>query len=844
MSGTLGAVMSSPPNPPTPPTAPPARRVPGRRVVAAIIALALLVFVIGLLTATRGPEGDAAGDPPDREARPPASGEERAPGLAVPARGIGSPDGTVAAEAPPDRDDDRNAIIGRVVDEAREPVAGASVTLQVEGRVAATTSSGADGTFRLVAAAVGSPPRWVVRAERAEAVAARRVVADPLRVGPAPVGDLVLRAGTTLVVRVTDGGVGAPGVAVAVAFDRPEDSAFSLGPEAVEHLDGWVATGTTDAGGVATFAGLPRGDVHVLALAAGPRRGSTRAALDGAATIEVALSAARDVEIEVVEAAGGRPVAGVRIGVETALEDGRPDRRLADPSEPAPTDANGRTLLRGLPREPLTVTVVGDGWIWPPWRTAVALPTDLTSLRIEVPAATAAAVLPATFADGPPPADGTPVRLEADPREDRGFWGPAGLPVREGRIVDAALRIDGLRNPEVRGSARLPDGRVGRFVVDPHMGDVRPVFARPRTVDVTVAEEDGTPAGAAQVVVVDARGHELARGRTGSDGRWRAMDLPPARVTVTLEAGSDLVEPSRWGSFEDELRAVVDLTSADGAAEFVRPGYVEAELVATTDGKPGLPPGVSVLVGFAPASLAFADPPGARWDVARGVVRFRVRRPTGKRTLVVLARARGYSTAYETFRSDPDTRTLRASAAFSSAASLVVTLSGATGLDAAQFVERRGDDGAWRRVFATVRPGATGHPTTRLEDVPPGAYRLRHGTSGATSPVVAVRGGEEAALELTLAALELVDVSVELPDGADVERLVVHREGAGLEFASEGPYWDLGIVRGMNLLRWTLPGDRPVRLWAEHPACVTTPGEGDVTVTAPGPRVSLRLRAR
>src|SRR5690606_39889832 len=112
-----------------------------------------------------------------------------------------------------------------------------------------------------------------------------------------------------------------------------------------------------------------------LALASGPRRGTARAAFDGATTVDVELAAARDVEVEVVESAGGRPVAGVRLGVETTLDGVHPDRRLADPAEPAPTDEQGRTVLRGLPREPLTVTVVGVGWVWPPWRTAVALPT-------------------------------------------------------------------------------------------------------------------------------------------------------------------------------------------------------------------------------------------------------------------------------------------------------------------------------------------------------------------------------------------------------------------------------------------------------------------------------------
>ena len=823
----------------------PSGRPVGRGVVAAIVALALLVFAIGRLTATRGPEGDAAGDSPDREARPPAPDDERAPGLAVPARGIGSPDGTAVADAAAEA---TRGVTGRVVDETRAPVAAAIVSLCDGGTVVAGTAADTDGRFQLVAPPWGLPPRLVVRAAHGDAVAVTRVRFDLVRRAAADLGDVVLRPAAPLVVRVTDGGAGVAGATVFVAAERPHDATLLDGPDDGGGAGAWVASGTTGVEGHVTFAGLPRGDVHVLALATGPRRGVAWAAFDAPGTVEVALVPARDVEVTVVEEAGGRPVVGVRLGVETTLDGVHPDRRLGDPADPAPTDAAGRTVLRAVSREPLTVTVVGEGWVWPPWRTAVPLASGATTLRIEVPQATAAAVLAATFRDGPPPPDGTPVRLDVDPDEDRGFWGPAGLPVREGRIADGALRIDGLRNPQVRGRAWLPDGRVARFAVDPHLGDERPQFARPRSVAVNVRDEDDGAADGVVAVVNDARGRELARGTTGADGRWIVSDLPPSRVTVTVEAGAGLVEPARHGVFEDELRQEVDLEGGDGAAAFVRPAFVEAELVATTDGAPGLPPGASVRVGLAPASLAFADPPGARWDVANGTVRFRVRRPTGRRTLVVLARAPGFSTGYETFRSDPDSRHLRASIAFSSAASLLVTLPTSPDADAQRFVERLGEDGAWGPVWTTPRPsGPASEATRRLADVVPGTYRLRHEASGATSPVVVLRAGEQGELALSLDRVGVVDVLVELPDGIDVEGLSIHRTGPGLAWVVRGrgdPFWAVGTVRGLAQVRWTLPGDRPVRLWAEHPACVTTPGEGDVTVTAPGPRVRLRLRAR
>jgi hypothetical protein len=131
--------------------------------------------------------------------------------------------------------------------------------------------------------------------------------------------------------------------------------------------------------------------------------------------------------------------------------------------------------------------------------------------------------------------------------------------------------------------------------------------------------------------------------------------------------------------------------------------------------------------------------------------------------------------------------------------------------------------------------------------VTPGTYRLRHEASGATSSVVVLRAGEREELALPLDRDGVVDVIVELPDGIDEERLAIHRSGPGLVWVSRGtsdPFWAVGTVRGMRQVRWTLPGDRPVRIWAEHPACVPAPGQGEVTMTDPEPRVVLRLLRR
>jgi len=177
----------------------------------------------------------------------------------------------------------------------------------------------------------------------------------------------------------------------------------------------------------------------------------------------------------------GRPkvlvVAGVRIGRETGSDVLHGEALVDDPLPTPPTDAAGRTILRSLPSGlPFMLTVVGDGWIWPPWRSALPLGAVADHVRLEVPPATGAIRLAATFVDGPPPPDGTAVTLEPREEDDRGFWGAAGLAVSSARIERGALVLEGLRNEQVSAIARLPDGRMARFVVDHHMGDALPVF--------------------------------------------------------------------------------------------------------------------------------------------------------------------------------------------------------------------------------------------------------------------------------------------------------------------------------------------------------------------------------
>ncbi|MFO0933221.1 MAG: hypothetical protein U1E39_11000 [Planctomycetota bacterium] len=827
------------PAPPTPTTAPPVRRVPGLRVVAAIVALALLVFAIGRLTATRAPEGDAAGDPPDREARPPASGEERAPGLAVPARGIGSPDGTAIADATVDPDEVGRAVRvrGRVVDETRRPVGDAAVRVEVSGVGPVEVRSGGDGRFDAEVKDGGPAPlRIAVAAESGGRVAARTLPTPIRGERRFDVGDLVLAAGVRVAVRVVDAGRPVGGASVHLAVANPRDvRRFDAGTTSGRpKFVGWVAHATTDAEGLAVFPSVPAGDVAVLARADGPRRGRVEAAADGDVALEVPLSRARDVRVTVIDAATRAPLAGVRLGVETSETGESGEDPWDDPWPVAPTGPDGTTTLPAMPAGAwAALTVVGDRWKWPSWRSSVPLPPDVDALEIEVPAAVLEVRREAVFEDGPPPPDGTPVTFEAVWGDGRGFWGDQGAPVANGRVDGGALVIGGLRHRHdaMFGRARLPDGRTGRLDAS------RVDFRRGRTVRVIVREEDGA-AAAGVPVIVESSGQRVAWMRTGADGVARFADVDVG-ARVVVESGGALVEIVRHGEFEGELVAPLDGTPPPSEVAFVLPGFVEARLTVTVGGRPAFPPGLDVVAGLAPATRDRADLPDATWDATSGTVRFRLRRPTGVRRLFVVGSAPGHATAYATFKPADAPGVLEARLEMRPAGSLDLDVPGLGDRYPAWLPERRDDDGGFHRGFVVVRPDAGAGGIVRVDDVAAGTWRLRDDGSGCVSESVRVEAGRLARLRLDLRHLRDVQVEVELPSGVEATELVVRREAEGLVFPRAG-----GEIRGQTWVRFTLPGDRPVRLWAEHPACVTAPGEGDVTVTAPGPRVTLRLRAR
>ena len=124
--------------------------MPGLRVVAAIVALAIVVFAIGRLSAPRGPEGDAAGNPPDREARPPASGDERAPGLApAPVRHEPATRAVAATSVSAAIEALRVTIGERVLAPDGNPIGGASVEVRIDAEVLARATSDLTGAVSL-----------------------------------------------------------------------------------------------------------------------------------------------------------------------------------------------------------------------------------------------------------------------------------------------------------------------------------------------------------------------------------------------------------------------------------------------------------------------------------------------------------------------------------------------------------------------------------------------------------------------------------------------------------------------------------------------------------------------
>ena len=365
--------------------------------------------------------------------------------------GVQSPvlPGLDAATGAPSGPNQGIALVGRVLDDRRSPVAGATVEALDRGEPGGARTTDADGRFQ-----VEGLPR---PAEGGRSVAVRALGSggrvgigsttflQPSSPDVVDVGEVLLGKGIALTVRVVESDAAVRDARVALWGDRV-----------------WLGRATTGADGVAHLGPVPQRPLGILAWTLEPPRAGRGTVVPGGPTgdsVTIAISPARVLEVVVVEAPSGRPIEGAVFDVAPVFTH-VPAGGAYGLGAPlvSPTGADGRTRVLGtVADDELSLHRArapgfdGEGWfqkVGAGEREARLEMRARRTLRFEV-----------REGEAPIPADGTPIRLE--PAYEGGPT-PAGRARMEGRT----LVIEGASPFGFSAIAIAPDDSYARPFAD------------------------------------------------------------------------------------------------------------------------------------------------------------------------------------------------------------------------------------------------------------------------------------------------------------------------------------------------------------------------------------------
>lgn len=751
------------------------------------------------------------------------------------------------AAALPDASRGRTALCmvrvrGRVLDDAFRPARGANVSAVVAGKQAGTCTCDEAGAYLLELPGSDSGRHHIGLSASLGSLSASTslcVVASDDADVLAPT--LVLAPGTELPVHVTWRGEGVPGATVHLAWHAPGDPNGGGADWWGFPWRGWMASATTDEHGRAMLGPMPEGDVRLLAVHRDRRlRGEARIAWwSSTRPIELRLEAARDVRVRVFGGSDGMPMQGCRL---VLLRDSSDP--WGDPQEPARTDAAGESVIPCLPRKcDLTINVVGEGFVYPfgAGMEAGRIPDDVSEFVIRVPNTTEIR-LPIQVQEGPLPADGTPVRIEAG----IGEWGSevqTDLP-RHATVANGQLVLRVRRDAPQAGRAVLPDGRAALF----RAGTKRPrpvIFKRAHDILVRVRDADsGAPIQEAAVGVGrlgSFPGPFVHRPvATGADGTATLKALPAGRYWIRVTPNREAVSGARWGRFGTE--AAADLRKGPQTVEVQLPPIRDAAIRVMVGDRPEFPQGMKIYAWTDPGQLGYRRLDRGRWDATRGIVwvPLRARPPTKgvgseqpDRVASAIVTAPGYAHEWVPIRWDAKEGRFAGTARLKSAAALTAHVSGPDGRRLSATLLRMDPTDGWQE-WTTAATALDDRPDNTFLALPPGTYRLAIDAWDLYGPPFDLAPGKK---EVTWDLRESgwVTGRVELPADIDPHGLRIHVEG--------DPGGEARKTNG-NTFKVRVPGDRPVRVRATHPACTATNGADTIEVRTPSEGLLLRLVAK
>lgn len=802
--------------------------MPSRRVTVAALATIFLVAAFGAYWAARR-------GAPYEEGQPTAQGghDPRAPGLAlrgdpqeakgVPvlagghaqpvARSPGAPEGSVL----------QISVVGRVVDDRRFPVAGASVRFHGDGGAVTPASSGSDGRFRISvpASSLGAPSLegalhvWV--GEERAALVSVRVAARPGE--PVDLGTLELQAASRLSVRVTEEGRPAPGASVSLWIAGGADQAVAL-----------LAEAGVDAEGRASFARLPPGWVNLYARTrdGAVGRGEVDIRMGSpVAPLEISVGPPRTIEVTVVGAdETAAPIVGARIGCDMTIRTGEQSLTLlpyVPPPVLLPSGPDGRTRVTGLvPGETLWLSASAEGF-----RLETAeVPPEGREVRFTL-ARVQGIEFPLRPGQRPKLPEGTSLRVELL-AEEGAIGSSVSARMRAGRIVVAGWQ-------GAPGIAVAPSGEVAPLLEggDESEGVGRETeFTAPRTLEVRFVDATGTAVPGVLAELWASRFDDMFRAslprRADAEGRVRFASLPPWPFTVHgfLTAHDD------WGIEFDGA----DVTEGDATKVIVVGGERTIVARVRVDGVASLPSGLSISVARAIQGSSEEDP-------ALGVVVLRARPVDPTETEgTVLASGRGSRVARATFAWPEAGGSVSVDLSVAATPDIEVDVRAAPGASLFVRVERWDEEkGLWLDPLRWGPASLLGieAPGVRRIELPNGRYRLRDWLSRVVSePFEVTDRTTSLRARLDLTGLVTVRGRVVGPTGPPDDRAQVIIEGPGIDTATEyGP----GLLARGGRFEARLPAGRAYELRVWHPVLRPAQEGGSARVDGPVDDVVLRL---
>lgn len=536
-----------------------------------------------------------------------------------------------------------------------------------------------------------------------------------------------------------------------------------------------VLEASSDAQGRVALGAWPRGTYRLLAAAPHGGRAQAWCVLPYETDeVTLAVGAGRDLRVRVLEQGTDRPVAGATVRVYEDLSDatrGVTPVPYAPAPAVAPTDAAGETLLSGLDEraEVLVVAEVagakpadanllmGDAYRVEPWP-ADGLVIRTVILRSERRWKVEAGEVPV-------PPDGTRVLVRSASNNllTGGAWTAQGE-VRGGWLSAPCFFHEG-----IFALAQTPDGLLARLLWQPNQEAGTPTsFRRPRSVEVRVRREDGSPAAGVRVQVgASLEGPGAPRATDGAglarfEGFWgrrqRVSVLRPGEA-----AGEGAVDPV----------GEVDLEPGSAAVEVTIGAERDVILTGEVDGRPGLPPGLTAFC-WAPLSTDEAD-------LRTGVLRLKVRAQVGRKEAHLLLGGPGVRSVQRVVPVDGTEAPFDLHVVFERQVDLGArVVPPPDGRSAVRLERWDADLSAWVVEPARGEQGPAEAAVRLLSSAAPGRHRLVDTLSGAVGPEGEVSASAPAPLlRLDLSDVVVVGGQVTGPEGSDLSLAQVVTEGAG-----------------------------------------------------------------